>query len=205
MTIGGPTLNTYFLIRDSFGNLLPPYARGELVIAGAQVGKGYVNLDEMTHEKFIKVKINGKDIPAYRSGDIAYFNGKGEIVHCGRNDNQVKIRGLRVELDGIENVMSSFPGIKRSVVLVKGTGDGSFLCGYYVAEQPVDEAKLTAHMKETLTEYMIPGVFVHLTELPLTTTLEPPAVELVWVPWSSLLSSVVRPENEVYSLALLPL
>ena len=168
VTIGGPTLNTYFLIRDSFGNLLPPYAKGELVIAGAQVGKGYVNLDEMTHEKFIKVKINGKDIPAYRSGDIAYFNGKGEIVHCGRNDNQVKIRGLRVELDGIENVMSSFPGIKRSVVLVKGTGDGSFLCGYYVAEQPVDEAKLTAHMKETLTEYMIPGVFVHLTELPLT-------------------------------------
>ncbi len=168
VTVGGPTLNTYFLIRDSFGNFLPPYARGELVIAGAQVGKGYVNLDEMTREKFITVKINGKDVPAYRSGDVAYFNGRGEIVHCGRNDNQVKIRGLRIELDGIENVMNSFPGIKRSAVMVKGTGDGSFLCGYYASEQPVDETKLTAHMKETLTAYMIPGVFVHLTEFPLT-------------------------------------
>ncbi len=168
VTIGGPTLNTYFLIRDSFGNLLPPYARGELVIAGAQVGKGYVNLDEMTKEKFITEKRNGRKVPAYRSGDIAYFNSRGEIVHCGRNDNQVKIRGLRIELDGVENVMNSFPGIKRSIVLVKGSGDGSFLCGYYASEQPVDEAALIAHMKETLTAYMIPGVFVHLNELPLT-------------------------------------
>lgn len=168
VTIGGPTLNTYFLIRDGFGKLLPPYAKGELVIAGAQIGKGYVGLDSMTKEKFITVKMNGKKLPAYRSGDIAYFNGSGEIVHCGRNDNQVKIRGLRIELDGVENVMNSFPGIKRSVVMVKGSGDGSFLCGYYASEQPVDETALVAHMKETLTAYMIPGVFVHLTELPLT-------------------------------------
>ena len=168
VTIGGPTLNTEFLIRDSFGNTLPPYARGELVIAGAQVGKGYVNLPDMTREKFISVSIGGKTVPAYRSGDIAYFDADGEIIHCGRNDNQVKIRGLRIELDGIENVMNSFAGIKRSIVLVKGEGDGKFLCGYYVSEQPADEAALIRHMKETLTGYMIPGVFVHLTELPMT-------------------------------------
>ncbi len=168
VTIGGPTLNTMFLIRDSFGNLLPPYARGELVIAGAQVGRGYVNLPEMTRDRFITIDMNGKKLPAYRSGDIAYFDRNGEIIHCGRNDNQVKIRGLRIELDGIENVMNSFAGIKRSIVLVKGEGDGKFLCSYYVAEQPVDEAKLVAHMKETLTGYMIPGVFMHLTELPMT-------------------------------------
>ncbi len=168
VTIGGPTLNTAFLIRDESGNLLPPYARGELVIAGAQVGRGYVGLDEMTREKFITVDIDGRTVNAYRSGDIAYFDGSGEIIHCGRNDNQVKIRGLRVELDGIENVMNGFGGIKRSVVLVKGEGDGKFLCGYYVSDMPVDETALVAHMKETLTAYMIPGVFIHLTELPMT-------------------------------------
>ena len=168
VTIGGPTLNTQFFIRDSFGHLLPPYARGELVIAGAQVGKGYVNLPEMTRDKFITIQYGGKTLPAYRSGDIAYFDRSGEIIHCGRNDNQVKIRGLRIELDGIENVMNSFAGIKRSIVLVKGEGEGKFLCGYYVSDQPVDETALIAHMKETLTGYMIPGVFVHLTELPMT-------------------------------------
>ena len=167
-TIGGPTLNTVFQIRDSFGNTLPPYARGELIIAGAQVARGYVNLPEMTRDKFITIQVDDQSMPAYRSGDVAFFDGSGEIVHCGRNDNQVKIRGLRIELDGIENVMNSFPGIKRSVVLVKGEGDGRFLCGYYVSPKPVDEAALISHLKETLTAYMIPSVFVHLTELPMT-------------------------------------
>ncbi|MCR5605046.1 MAG: amino acid adenylation domain-containing protein [Lachnospiraceae bacterium] len=168
VTIGGPTLNTVFLIRDQFGNLLPPYAKGELIIAGEQVGKGYVNLPEMNSEKFIDINWNERKIHAYKSGDIAYFDGHGEIIHCGRNDNQVKLRGLRIELDGIENVMNSYPGIKRSVVLVKGEDDKQFLCGYYTSNEPVDEAALTAHMKETLTAYMIPAVFVHLGEFPMT-------------------------------------
>ena len=168
VTIGGPTLNTAFLIRDKFGNLLPPYARGELVIAGAQVGGGYIHLPEQTRDKFIHADWAGRTLNAYRSGDIAYFDGNGRIIHCGRNDNQVKIRGLRIELDGVENVMNSFPGIKRSVVLVRGEGEGKYLCGYYVSDAPVDEAALVRHMKQTLTAYMIPGVFVHLTELPLT-------------------------------------
>ncbi len=168
VNIGGPTLNTAFLIRDKFGNELPPFARGELVIAGSQVGAGYVNLPEQTKEKFIQVTVADRTVNAYRSGDIAYFTQDGVIIHCGRNDNQVKIRGLRIELDGIENVMNSFPGIKRSVVLVKGEGDGRFLCGYYVSEEPVDEAALVKHMKQTLTGYMIPGVFVHLSQLPMT-------------------------------------
>ncbi|MBO7663715.1 MAG: amino acid adenylation domain-containing protein [Clostridia bacterium] len=168
VTVGGPTMNTVFLIRDRFGNTLPPYARGELIIAGAQVGRGYIGLPEQTREKFIPLNLPGRTLNAYRSGDIAYFDRNGSIVHCGRNDNQVKIRGLRIELDGVENVMNTFPGIRRSVVLVKGEGDGQFLCGYYVSDAPVDEEKLAAHMKQTLTAYMIPGVFVHLTHLPLT-------------------------------------
>ena len=168
VTIGAPTLNTAFLIRDQFGNLLPPYARGELVIAGEQVGRGYINLPEQTRDKFIRVEYAGRKLNAYRSGDIAFFSHEGTIIHCGRNDNQVKIRGLRIELDGVENVMNSFPGIKSSVVVVKGEGDGRFLCGYYVSDKPVDETELVRHMKQTLTDYMIPGVFIHMTELPVT-------------------------------------
>ena len=168
VSIGGPSANTRFLIRDRFGNVLPKYMRGELVIAGDCVGKGYVGLPEKTREVFLPAGAALPGVPAYRSGDIAYFNAHGEIMHCGRNDNQVKIRGLRVELDGIENVMNTYPGIDRSVVRVLGEGDGQYLVGYYVAKAPVDEEALSAHLRKTLTAYMVPAVYVHLLELPLT-------------------------------------
>ncbi len=168
VTIGGPNANTKFLIRDRFGNVLPEYMRGELVIAGDCVGAGYVGLPEKTREAYITVTDGDEEIPAYRSGDIAYFNHAGEIMHCGRNDSQVKIRGLRVELDGIENTMNTYPGIERSVVLVLGEGDGKYLCGYYVAKHPVDENDLSAHLRKALTAYMVPGVYVYLEALPLT-------------------------------------
>ena len=168
VTIGGPNANTGFIIRDRFGNALPKYMRGELVITGDCVGNGYVKLPEKTKEVFISVDEDGTAVPAYRSGDIAYFNAFGEIMHCGRNDNQVKIRGLRVELDGIENTMNTYPGIERSVVLVLGEGDGKYLVGYYVAKHPVDEEELSKHLRKTLTAYMVPGVYVYLESLPLT-------------------------------------
>lgn len=164
VTIGTPAGNTKIYMLDVFDNILPKFAKGELTILGKSVGRGYVGLPDMTKEKFIDYC--GEK--AYRSGDIAYWNGDGKIVHCGRNDNQIKIRGLRVELDEIENVMNRFEGIKRSIVLVKGEGNDQYLCGYYVAESPVDTSKLSAFMEQTLTKYMIPNVFVHLTSLPMT-------------------------------------
>lgn len=164
VTIGKPAGNTKILMLDEFGNVLPKYARGELTIIGDSVGRGYVGLDAATREKF--VDIHGER--AYKSGDIAYWNVNGKIVHCGRSDNQIKLRGLRVELDEIENVMNRYPEIKRSVVLVRGEGSDQFLCGYYVADNALDTSKLTAFMEKTLTKYMIPSVFIHLTSLPMT-------------------------------------
>lgn len=164
VTIGTPAGNTKVYMLDCFDNILPKFARGELTIVGNSVGRGYVGLEEMTREKFIEY--SGER--AYRSGDIAYWNADGKIVHCGRSDNQIKLRGLRVELDEIENVMNRYDGIKRSVVLVKGEGNDQFLCGYYVSEKPVDTAKLSKFMEKTLTKYMIPNVFVPLTSLPMT-------------------------------------
>lgn len=164
ITIGKPAGNTAVFAVDRFGNILPEFAKGELVISGKSVGRGYIKLQKQTDEKFIK--INGKK--AYLSGDIAYFNGDGKIIHCGRNDNQIKLRGLRIELDEIENTMNRFEGIKRSVVLVKGDGDDKYLCGYYVCEKPIDTEKLIAFMSKTLTAYMIPTVFVHISTIPMT-------------------------------------
>lgn len=164
ITIGRPAGNTAVYMTDGFGHILPPFARGELVITGDSVGRGYIGLEEQTRERFITM--NGRK--AYRSGDVAYWNAEGKIVHCGRRDNQVKLRGLRIELDEIENVMNRFEGVKRSVVLVKGEGNDQKLCGYYVADKPVDTQNLSAFMGKTLTAYMIPAVFVHMTSMPMT-------------------------------------
>ncbi|MGN1112428.1 MAG: amino acid adenylation domain-containing protein, partial [Acutalibacteraceae bacterium] len=165
VTIGKPAANVRAYICDMNGNILPTGARGELVICGDGVGRGYVNLPEKTADVFIT--LNGRK--AYRSGDLARFNKDGEIEFFGRLDNQVKLRGFRVELDEIEAVMNEFPQISRSVVLVKeNPKSGQFLCGYFTASTQIDKSELTEHMKRSLTYYMIPSVLIQLDSLPIT-------------------------------------
>ncbi len=165
ITIGGPLANAGVYILDKNGNCLPPYAPGELTITGAGVGRGYVGNDELTNEKFFKYN----DMPAYKSGDMARYNFEGKILFMGRMDNQVKLRGLRVELDEIEGAMNSFEAINQSVVLLKGSeAQGQFLCGYYTAKENVDENELVSYLKKSLTEYMVPSVFMKLDKMPMT-------------------------------------
>ena len=93
----------------------------------------------------------------------------GEIEFFGRLDNQVKLRGLRVELDEIINVMSTYAGVKHAIVIVRGEGEQQYLCAYYTTDgTAVEKDALAAHMKQSLAHYMIPSVFVQLDEIPLT-------------------------------------
>ncbi|MDE7276188.1 MAG: SDR family oxidoreductase [Lachnospiraceae bacterium] len=156
--------NIKMMIIDKYRNLLPAGAPGELLIIGNGVGRGYVGKPEMTADKFIVFE--GRK--AYRSGDLARWNHHGKVEFMGRMDNQVKLRGLRVELDEIENVMNRYPAVKSSVVLVKEKDGSQFLCGYFVAERQVDYQNLTCFMQKYLTSYMVPGVLMQLPELPLT-------------------------------------
>ena len=150
---------------DKFGNELPPDAPGELTIVGECVGRGYVANEKMTAEKFIK----WRGAPAYRSGDMARWGKDGRIYFIGRADNQVKLRGLRIELDEIENVMNTYPSVLRSVVLVKTSEKGEqFLCAWFTANETVDISELKAHISKSLAKYMIPSVFVQLDAIPLT-------------------------------------
>ncbi len=156
--------NIKMVMIDRYRNLLPAGAPGELLIIGNGVGRGYVGKPEMTADKFIQFE--GRR--AYRSGDLAKWNHHGKIEFMGRMDNQVKLRGLRVELDEIENVMNQYPTVKSSVVLVKEKDSIQFLCGYFVAESQIDRQKLTCFMQKYLTPYMVPSVLMQLPELPLT-------------------------------------
>ncbi len=163
ISIGKPIGNTKVFILDSFGNALPRFAPGEITICGKSVGRGYMKMPDATKEKFILQD----GIKAYKSGDIGYWNGDGKIECKGRKDNQIKLRGLRIELDEIEKAMNAFDGIDRSVVLVKENESGQYLCGYYCGKE-ISSESLTAHLKSKLTEYMIPGVFVYLEKFPMT-------------------------------------
>ena len=114
ITIGLPGANVHAATLDREGRLQPLGAMGELVILGDGVGRGYLGREELTKKSFITLL--GKR--AYRSGDLARLRADGKIEFHGRMDNQVKLRGLRVELGEIESVLNSYPGVRSSIVLV---------------------------------------------------------------------------------------
>lgn len=165
VTIGKPFANSEMYLLDKAGHILPINAIGDLTIAGDSVGMGYLGLPEKTKENFIE--IFGRK--AYRSGDLARYNNDGNIEFFGRLDNQVKLRGLRVELDEIEKVLNSYPNITRSIILVKTNQvDGDYLAAYFTASKEIDKDDLTKHMAKSLTPYMIPKVMMQLDKIPLT-------------------------------------
>lgn len=164
ITIGKPASNVRTYIVNKKNKILPVGISGELIICGDGVGRGYRNLPEKTKESFFWFK--GKK--AYHSGDLARWTPDGNIEFFGRLDNQVKLRGLRVELDEIENVINSFENVKMSKVIVCNNGSEDYLAGYFTAVSEVNLGELTEYLKSKLTEYMVPNALMQLEEMPLT-------------------------------------
>ena len=163
VTIGRPIANTQFFVVDADGNSLGVGEKGELIICGACVGRGYVNLPAKTSEAFFLYR----GMRAYHSGDLASWTEDGRICIWGRIDNQVKLRGFRIELDEIERVMGSYPDVKGSAVkLCHGSTD--YLTGYITSADIVDPDELRAFMGKRLPEYMIPSVILQMDKLPET-------------------------------------
>lgn len=164
INIGGPLTNMKVYVVNRKNKILPVGINGELIICGSGVGRGYVNLPDKNKAAFFHFK----GLKAYHSGDLVRWNDKGEIVFLGRLDNQVKLRGLRVELDEIENAINSYDGVKMSKVIVRSNGSEEYLAGYFTAEKEIDIALLTEHLKSKLTYYMVPGALLQLEKMPLT-------------------------------------
>ncbi|MCR5007251.1 MAG: AMP-binding protein [Oribacterium sp.] len=193
ITIGNPIANTCFYIYDKFGNELPVGIKGELIIAGDQVGRGYVNLPEKTEEAFIKHGVQ----KAYHSGDLCMWNPDGKVRIFGRIDNQIKLRGFRIELDEIEKVMSEFEGINSSAVKVIRTGAKEFLAGYYTCDNEPDMDAYMEFLKDKLPEYMIPQIMRRVEEMPLTTNGKIDRKALPVPDISELKAEYVAPENDI--------
>jgi amino acid adenylation domain-containing protein/non-ribosomal peptide synthase protein (TIGR01720 family) len=175
VTLGRPIHNTRVYVLDGRGQPVPVGVRGELHIGGVQVGRGYLNLPELTAERFVRDPFStdpaGDGPPArlYRTGDVARWLASGEIEYLGRADFQVKLRGFRIELGEIEVTLLAHPAVREAVVVVRGDPPG--LVAYLVCphDAPAPSvAELRAFLAERLPEPMIPAAFVLLAALPLT-------------------------------------
>jgi iturin family lipopeptide synthetase A len=168
VTIGKPVANTRIYIVDEALNLQPVSIPGELLISGIQVAKGYLNLDDLTKERFITDPfIPGERV--YRTGDIALWEENGMIRYLGRKDNQVKIRGNRIELGSITSKLLQKPGIREAVVTVyKREGVAHELVAYVVADEIQNTTALRKFLSEKVPDYEIPSYFIQLNELPLS-------------------------------------
>ena len=185
ITVGYPMYNYITDVRDIDGKLLPYGVMGELYIGGVGVGKGYYNMPDKTEEVFMTIN----DIPYYRSGDYAISRPDGEIELYGRIDNQIKLRGLRIEIGEIESNISNFPKIKQGIVVIKKIRNNEHLCAYFTSEEEIDKDALKEYLSERLTQYMVPTVFMQIEEMPQTPNgktdvkaLPEPKLELTYVP-----------------------
>lgn len=166
--IGKPIANTQVYIVDQYMQPTPIGVTGELCIAGDGVGAGYLNRPELTAEKFIDNPFGEGKL--YKTGDLAYWREDGNIAYVGRNDFQVKIRGLRIELGKIENAICGIDGISQAVVVVRKNNEGrQLICAFYTGAE-FDAKEIRAHIGKKLPKYMLPHIFTRLDEMPLTSS-----------------------------------
>ncbi len=176
--IGMPLNNRFAYILDIYNQPLPLGAVGELYVGGAGLARGYLNLPELTSERFIAnpfqsgtEKLQGKNSRLYKTGDLVRYLSDGNIEYIGRNDCQVKIRGYRIELSEVEHTIIGYAGIKQAVVLYEKNLKNSHINGliaYYVAAEKLDNEEIINYLSDQLPQYMIPKIFIHITQIPLT-------------------------------------
>ena len=166
--IGYPVSNTgIYLVNDAM-MLQPVGVPGELLIGGVQVAHGYLNKPELTAAKFIENPFR-KDDRLYRTGDIAKWNSDGSLTFLGRRDNQVKIRGHRIELGEVTTQLLQHPEIKEAVVCArKNAEQDQELVAYIVSPVTQNASDLRRFLAARVPEYELPAYFIQLATLPLS-------------------------------------
>ena len=164
--IGKPISNsTAYIISPKDISLCPIGVPGELLVGGDGVSNGYLNNSILTKEKFISNPFDSGI--AYKTGDLAKWLPDGNIEFIGRIDNQIKIRGFRVELSEIDNNILSYPNIKQSISIIQNINNNKIICSYIVVDSSIYINKLKKHLSNTLASYMVPTYITILDKLPL--------------------------------------
>ncbi|PMQ03274.1 Gramicidin S synthase 2 [Dyella sp. AD56] len=167
-SIGRPIPGALVRVVDSYGQLAPLGALGELWIGGDGVARGYFNRPELTATCFLE---DAQGLRWYRTGDLVRWRNQGVLEYLGRNDAQVKLRGYRIEPGEIEAAMMECAALREAVVVIRRDGDGEpRLVAYGVpsSDEAFDTRALRTALAERLPEYMVPAIYVTLASLPLT-------------------------------------
>ena len=168
VTIGRPITGYEVRLLNDNLETVPAGEAGELCIGGLGVARGYLNRPELTAAKFINDPVPGSGQRLYRSGDLARFLPDGNLEYLGRADDQVKVRGYRIELSEIEAVLLQCPGVLAAAVTVHA--ESQRLAAYIVArsDQPPQRAVIRDTLVTRLPSYMVPATLDEITALPLT-------------------------------------
>ncbi len=164
-SIGRPIAGTTIQLLDTAGQLVPPGAVGELYVGGASLARGYHRQPELTAQAFVRDPTGG-GARLYRTGDLARWRDDGTLEFRGRADQQVKVRGVRIEPGEVEAALLAQPGVESVAVLVR-VWRGEAVLVAYVAPGG-DEAVLRGALQQQLPAVMVPSRWVFLPTLPLT-------------------------------------
>lgn len=165
--IGHPIPNHKLYLLDKEMKPVDVGETGEVYIAGAGLAKGYMNNEQEMRLKFVDNPFESGTM--YKSGDLAMWTDDGRLVFQGREDNQVKVRGYRIELSEIDHHLIGFPAIKNVTTIVKPGPDGiNKIIAYYTADTELSHHDLRTYLEKALPFYMIPTFFIHLNEFPIS-------------------------------------
>ncbi len=172
MPIGRPLAGAQLWVVSDGDRRAPLGAPGELWVGGSCVALGYADAPEATAQRFRELVLDGQSVgPAYRTGDIVIELPGGELYFVERNDRQAKVRGFRVDLEGLEAVLGEHPGVRRSLFVLVGAARDKRLVAYVVREDPrLDEAQVGLHLRAKLPPYAQPDAVVFVDRLPTNTS-----------------------------------
>ncbi|HEY3581866.1 MAG TPA: amino acid adenylation domain-containing protein, partial [Pyrinomonadaceae bacterium] len=178
--IGRPLRNVMLRVLDEQGRLLPAGIEGEICVGGEGVARGYLHGPDLTAAKFVVDEYSERaGARIYRTGDRGLYSADGSIEFRGRTDEQVKVRGFRIEPGEIESALAEHEGVTEAIVVAREekagdmngeTGGEKRIVAYIVTSQDrrPEITTLRSHLKERLPDYMVPSAFVYLDALPLT-------------------------------------
>ncbi|CAO5157063.1 Thioester reductase [Frankia sp. AiPs1] len=170
-SIGRPNPHTQLHVLDDTLALVPDGEVGELYVAGFLLGRGYAHNGGLTAARFVANPFSGGGNRMYRTGDLARWNSQGWLEFVGRADNQVKIRGMRLELEEVEATLATHPRVRRAAVVLSRDGAAPRLLAFIVADGAAADllvGDLLAHCGERLPEFMVPSTVTVLDTLPVT-------------------------------------